>query len=118
MEKLIITAAVVGGITLPTQTQYLPITPQQIADEAVKAAEAGAACVHVHARNPKDGSPTTDLEIYKEIITRIKDRSNVVIGVTTGGGAGFTTEQRLKVVPAFKPELASCNMGSVSLSAR
>jgi uncharacterized protein (DUF849 family) len=118
MEKLIITAAVVGGITLPTQTQYLPITPQQIADEAVKAAEAGAACVHVHARNPKDGSPTTDLEIYKEIITRIKDRSNVVIGITTGGGAGFSTEQRLKVVPAFKPELASCNMGSVSLSAR
>jgi uncharacterized protein (DUF849 family) len=74
--------------------------------------------VHVHARNPKDGSPTTDLEIYKEIITRIKDRSNVVIGITIGGGAGFTTEQRLKVVPAFKPELASCNMGSVSLSAR
>jgi uncharacterized protein (DUF849 family) len=118
MEKLVITAAVAGGITLPTQTQYLPITPQQIADEAVRAAEAGAACVHIHARNPKDGSPTTELEVYKEIITRIKDRSNVVIGITTGGGAGFTTEQRLKVVPAFKPELASCNMGSVSLSAR
>jgi uncharacterized protein (DUF849 family) len=118
MEKLIITAAIVGGITLPTQTQYLPITPQQIADEAVKAAEAGAACVHVHARNPKDGSPTTDLEIYKSIITRIKERSNVVIGLTTGGGAGFDTKERLKVVPAFKPELASCNMGSVSLSVR
>ena len=118
MEKLIITAAIVGGITLPTQTQYLPITPQQIADEAVKSAEAGAACVHVHARNPKDGSPTTDLEIYKSIITRIKERSNVVIGITTGGGAGFSTKQRLEVVPAFKPELASCNMGSVSLSVR
>jgi len=118
MEKLIITAAIVGGITLPTQTEYLPITPQQIADEAVKAAEVGAACVHVHARNPKDGSPTTDLEIYKSIITRIKERSNIVIGITTGGGAGFDTKERLKVVPAFKPELASCNMGSVSLSAR
>jgi len=64
MEKLIITAAVVGGITLPTQTQYLPITPQQIADEAVRAAQAGAACVHIYARNPKDGSPTTELDVY------------------------------------------------------
>jgi len=118
MEKLIITAAVVGGITLPTQTQYLPVTPQQIAEEAVKAAEAGAACVHIHARNPKDGSPTVDLEIYRSIITRIKERSNVVIGVTTGGGAGFSPEERLKVVPTFKPELVSCNMGSTSLSAR
>ncbi len=105
-------------MTLSTQTPYLPITPEQIADEAVRSAQAGAACVHIHARNPKDGSPSVDLEIYKNIITRIKDRSNVVIGITTGGGSGFDTKERLKVVPLFKPELASCNMGSVSLSAR
>ncbi len=118
MDKLIITAAIVGGITLPTQTPYLPITPEEIADEAIRSAQAGAACVHIHARNPKDGSPSVDLEIYKKILTRIREKSNVVIGITTGGGAGFDTKERLKVVPTFKPELASCNMGSVSLSAR
>jgi len=103
MEKLIITAAVVGGITLPTQTQYLPITPQQIADEAVRAAQAGAACVHIHARNPKDGSPTTELEVYKEIITRIKDQSNVIIGITTGGGLDLLRNKGLKLCLLLNP---------------
>ena len=72
MEKLIITAAVTGSLTLPTLTPYLPLTPEQIADEAVRAAEAGAACVHIHARDPKDGRPSSDLEIYRKIITSIK----------------------------------------------
>ncbi len=118
MEKLIVSAAVVGGITIPTQTPYLPITPQQIADEAIAAANAGAACVHIHARNPADGRPTVDLAVFKEIITRIKEYSDVVIGLSTGVGAGFGPQERIKAIPAFRPELASCNMGSSCLSAR
>lgn len=118
MEKLIITCAVTGSLTVPTQTPYLPITPEQIADEAVRAAEAGAAMVHIHARDPKDGKPTSDLDTFRDIITRIKERSNVAIGLTTGGGVGMTVEERIKVVPAFKPELASYNMGPISFSAR
>lgn len=118
MEKLIITCAPTGSLTLPTQTPYLPITPEQIADDAVKAAEAGAAIVHIHARDPKDGKPTSDLETFRSILAQIKGRSNVVIGTTTGGGPGMTVEERLKVVPALRPELASFNMGPICNSAR
>lgn len=118
MEKLIITAAVTGSLTLPTVTPYLPITSEQIADEAVRAAEAGAACVHIHARDPKDGKPTSDLEIYRKIITSIKERSNVVIGITTGAAPGFSAEERVSVVREFRPEIASFNMGSIILSMR
>ncbi len=118
MDKLIITAAIVGGITLPTQTPYLPTKPEQIAGEAISAANAGAAIVHIHARNPEDARPSVDLEHYKDIIVKIKGQSNVVIGISTGGGSGFDVKDRIKVVPVFKPEVASCNMGSVALSAR
>lgn len=118
MDKLIITCAPTGSLTVPTQTPYLPITPEQIADEAVRAAEAGAAVVHIHARDPKDGKPISDLETFGDIITRIKQRSNVVIGLTTGGAGGMTPEERIKVVPTFKPELASFNMGPICFSLR
>lgn len=118
MEKLIITCAPTGSLTVPTQTPYLPITPEQIADEVVRAAGAGAAIVHIHARNPKDGKPSSDLETFRDIITRIKERSNVVIGLTTGGAGGMTPEERIKVVPTFKPELASFNMGPICFSLR
>jgi len=113
MEKLIITVAPTGSVTIPTQTPYLPITPEDIAKETVRAAEAGAAIVHIHARDPQDGKPTTDLEVFKDIITRIKERSDIIICLTTGGAPGMDVEERLAVVTAFKPELASFNMGSV-----
>lgn len=116
MDKLIITAAITGGVTMPVQTPYLPITPEQIADEAVMAAEAGAASVHIHARNPKDGHPSSDLEIYREIITRIKERSDVIVCITSGGALNATREERISVVPTFKPELASFNVGSMNFS--
>jgi uncharacterized protein (DUF849 family) len=116
MEKLIITAALTGNITLPTQTPYLPLTPQQIIDEAVKAADAGAASVHIHGRDSKTARPTTEPAVYREIATGIKARSNVIVCVTTGGTADMTPAQRAQVVPALKPELATFNMGSINFS--
>jgi uncharacterized protein (DUF849 family) len=116
MEKLMITAALTGNITLPTQTPYLPLTPQQIIDEAVKAADAGAASVHIHGRDPKTARPTTEPAVYSEIATGIKARSNVIVCVTTGGTADMTPAQRAQVVPALKPELATFNMGSINFS--
>jgi uncharacterized protein (DUF849 family) len=116
MEKLIITAALTGNITLPTQTPYLPLTPQQIIDDAVRAADAGAASVHIHGRDPKTARPTTEPAVYREIATGIKARSNVIVCVTTGGTADMTPAQRAQVVPALKPELATFNMGSINFS--
>ena len=116
MEKLIISAAITGNITLPVQTPYLPLTPQQIIDDAVRAANAGAASVHIHGRDPKTAKPTTDPAVYKEIASGIKARSNVIVCVTTGGTADMTPAQRAQVVPALKPELATFNMGSINFS--
>ncbi len=118
MEKLIISCAPTGSLTIPTQTPYLPITPAEISNEAIRAAEAGAAMVHIHARDPNDGRPTSSLEVFRDVITRIKEHSDVIIGLTTGGGAGMSLEDRIKVVPTFKPELASFNMGPVCMSLR
>jgi uncharacterized protein (DUF849 family) len=116
MEKLIITAALTGNITLPTQTPHLPLTPQQIIDEALRAANAGAASVHIHGRDPKTGRPTTDPAVYREIAAGIKARSNVIVCITTGGTAYMTPEERAQVVPALKPELATFNMGTINFS--
>jgi uncharacterized protein (DUF849 family) len=113
-DKVILTAAVTGAIHTPTMSPHLPVTPEQIADDAVGAAEAGAAIVHIHVRDPGNGKPTSDLELYRKVLTAIKGRSDVIINTTTGGGMGMTPEERLAVVPAFKPELASFNMGSMN----
>ena len=113
-SKVIINCAITGSIHIPTQSPYLPITPQQIADEAVKAAEAGAAIVHLHARNPETGQPSSDLGLIKEYCSEIHRRSDVIICTTTGAGLGMTPEDRLKVVAKFQPELASMNMGSIN----
>lgn len=115
-DKVILTAAVTGAIHTPTMSPYLPITSEQIADDAVKAAEAGAAIVHIHVRDPQTGKPTPDIELFRTVLTSIKKRSDVIINTTTGGGMGMTPQERLKVVPAFKPELASFNMGSMNFS--
>jgi len=114
MDKLIITAAITGSVHVPTMSDYLPMTPKQIADEAVRSAEAGAACVHLHSRNPENGMPSPNLDLFREILTSVKSRSDVIVGITTGGGYGMTVEQRAAVVPTFKPEMASFNMGSMN----
>ena len=115
-EKAVITAAITGSIHTPTMSEYLPITPQQIADEAVRAYEAGAAVCHVHARNPETGMPVPDVELMKQIITSIKSRCNIVVCITTGGGLGMTVEQRVAPVTLYKPELASFNAGSINFA--
>lgn len=113
-NKVIITAAITGAIHTPSMSPYLPTTPQEIIDDAVKAYEAGAAVVHIHARDPVSRKPTSDLAVYKEIVSGIKERCDVVICVTTGGGLGMSLEQRIATVPFLKPELSSCNAGSVN----
>jgi len=115
-DKVIITAAITGSIHTPTMSPYLPITPKEIADEAVRAYEAGAAVCHVHARDAKTGEPSSDLNLFKEIITSIKSRCNMIVCITTGGGFGMTTEERVAPVRLYKPELASFNAGSINFA--
>lgn len=111
-SKTVINCAVTGSIHIPSQTQYLPITPQQIIDEAIKSANAGAGTVHVHVRNPQTGQPSSDLGLFKEVLAEVNRRSNVILCPTTGGGLGMAPEERVRVVAELKPELATCNMGS------
>lgn len=114
MEKLIITAAITGSTTMPSQSEYLPIKPREIADETVRAWEEGAAVAHIHARNPVTGQPSSQLELFNEILDRIKQRCSIIVCITTGGGVGMTIEERVEVVPVFKPEMASFNLGSMN----
>jgi len=116
MSKAIITAAITGSIHTPSMTPYLPITPKQIADEAVRAYEAGAAVAHIHVRDPETGMPSPSLDLFREVLTEVKSRCNMIICTTTGGGLGMTTEQRVAVVKEFKPELASFNFGSMNFA--
>jgi uncharacterized protein (DUF849 family) len=112
LRKVIYTAAVTGAAATPTMSEYLPLTPKQIADDAVRSYEAGAAIAHVHARNPENGEPTANLDIFREILSDIKSRTDMVICVTTGGAG--TEQQRIAPIAEFKPELATLNCGSTS----
>jgi len=113
-SKIIITAAVTGATHTPSLSPYFPSTPDQIIEDAVKAHEAGAAVVHVHARDPKDGTPTPDINIMREIVSSIKKQCNAVVCITTGGAVWMSSEQRLAPAVELRPELASCNAGSVN----
>jgi uncharacterized protein (DUF849 family) len=112
--KVIITCAATGSIHTPSMSPYLPVTPAEIAKAAVGAAQAGAAIVHLHARNPKDGSPSQDPTLFHEFLPQIAVASDVVINLTTGGAATMTTEERLQPALQLKPEVASLNMGSMN----
>ncbi len=114
MAKAIVTAAITGSVHTPSMSPYLPITPEQIAEHSIRAHEAGAAIVHIHVRNPETGQPSQDANIVREVLSKIKSKCNVIINITTGGAAGMTTEERLRSVPTFKPELASFNAGSMN----
>ena len=112
--KVIITCAVTGAIHTPTMSPYLPISPEEIAEAAIGAAKAGAAIVHLHARNRKDGSPTQDPKVFMEFLPKIRAASDVVINLTTGGAPTMTVEERLRPAAELKPEVASLNMGSMN----
>jgi 3,5-dioxohexanoate:acetyl-CoA acetone transferase len=111
-RKAIISCAVTGAIHVPSLTPHLPITPQQIADQAVGAAEAGAAILHLHARDPDTGRPTPDPDVYAQFVPDIFERTDAVINITTGGGLGMSLDERLAAARRFNPELCSLNMGS------
>src|SRR5689334_16823601 len=113
-RKVIITCAVTGSVHTPTMTPYLPITPDQIAQESVAAAEAGAAIIHLHARDPKDGRPTPNPDMFMQFLPRIKQNSDAVVNITTGGSLGMSIEDRLAAPLRAKPELCSLNMGSMN----
>ena len=113
-KNVIITAAITGAVHIPSMSEYLPITPEAIITEAVAANLAGAAIVHIHARNPETGQPTGDPVLMKKITDGIRNRCDVVIGITTGGAIGMSSAERLAAVPSCKAELASCNAGSVN----
>jgi len=113
-NKVIITCAITGGIHTPSMSPYLPVTAQEIADSAVAAAEAGAAIVHLHARNPEDGRPDQRPEAFEPFLRDIKRRSDVVLNITTGGAPGMTVEERVQPAAVWKPEVASMNMGSMN----
>jgi uncharacterized protein (DUF849 family) len=112
--KVIITCAVTGAIHTPTMSPHLPITPEEIAEAAIGAAKAGAAIVHLHAREPKDGRPTQDPAMFMKFLPQIKAASDVVINLTTGGAPTMTVEERLRPAAELKPEVASLNMGSMN----
>lgn len=113
-RKVIITCAVTGSIHTPSMSPHLPVTPEQIADEAVAAAEAGAAIVHLHARNPADGRPDQSPEAFAPFLRVIKQRSDVVVNLTTGGSPFMTVEERVRPAATWQPEVASLNMGSMN----
>ena len=113
-HKVIITCAVTGAIHTPSMSPHLPVTPDEIAAEAIAAAEAGAAIVHLHARDPKTGKPDQSPEAFAPFLPRIKQACNAVINLTTGGGPGMLVAERVRPAATFKPEVASLNMGSMN----
>ena len=113
-RKVIITCAVTGAIHTPSMSKYLPVSPNEIADAAILAADAGASILHLHARDPSNGKPTQDPAVFEEILPKIKKESDAVINITTGGSPHMTVEERMMPASVFKPELASLNMGSMN----
>ena len=113
-EKIIITCAVTGGVHTPTMSDALPCTADEIAEQSIAAAQAGASILHLHARNPETGEPTADPEAYMQFLPRIKQATDAVVNITTGGGVTMSLEERLAAPLQAKPEMCSLNMGSMN----
>ena len=116
MSKLIISCAVTGGVHVPSMSDALPLTPAQIAAESIAAADAGAAVIHLHARDPQNGSPSPDPAIYAQFLPVIKQRTGAVVNITTGGSLTMSLEDRLAAAVRFRPEMCSLNMGSINFA--
>jgi uncharacterized protein (DUF849 family) len=114
MDEVIISAAISGGMTVPTQSKAIPVTPEEIIESAVGAYEAGAAIVHIHVREPETGRPSSDLGLFREVLRGIKERCPVIVQPTTGGGQGMTIDERAAVLTEFEPEMATFNTGSIN----
>jgi len=115
-RKVILTCAVTGSMHTPTMSEYLPLTPDQIRDESIAAAQAGASVLHLHARNPNDGSPTGDPDVYAQYLPAIHEATDAVINLTTGGSPTMSVEERLAAAARFEPEMCSLNMGSLNFA--
>ena len=113
-RSVIITCAPTGGIHTPTMSPHLPVTPDEIADASIEAAQAGAAIIHLHARNPETGQPDPRPELFEEFMPKISASCNAVLNVSTGGGLGMTREERLRAAVSTSPEMASLNVGSLN----
>jgi uncharacterized protein (DUF849 family) len=115
-NKVVITCAVTGSIHTPTMSDVLPITPDEIATQAIAAAEAGASVLHLHARDPNDGRPTADPKIFMQFLPRIKQSCDAVVNITTGGSVKMTIEERLAAPLLASPEMCSLNMGTMNFA--
>lgn len=115
-DKVIITCAVTGAVHTPTMSDALPLTPEDIARQAIDAAEAGAAILHLHARDPSNGEPTPDPDVFMQFLPRIKQATDAVVNITTGGGLKMTLAERLAAPLKAKPEMCSLNMGSINFA--
>lgn len=113
-RSVIITCAPTGGIHTPTMSPHLPVTPDEIADASIEAAQAGAAIIHLHARNPETGQPDPRPELFEEFMPKISASCDAVLNVSTGGGLGMTREERLRAAVSTSPEMASLNVGSLN----
>lgn len=116
-DPVIITCAITGGIHTPTMSPHLPITPDEIAQSAIEAAEAGAAILHLHARNPDTGRPVQDPDMFMRFLPRIKQSTDAVLNITTGGGLGMSLDERIAPALRAKPEVCSLNMGTMNFGA-
>jgi uncharacterized protein (DUF849 family) len=115
-NKVIITCAVTGSIHTPSMSPYLPVTPDDITRDAVAAAEAGAAMIHLHARDPETGKPSPSPDVFKQFLPRIKQQTAAILNISTGGGLGMTLDERLAAAKWARPEVASMNMGSMNFN--
>src|SRR4051794_40042649 len=113
-RKVIVSCAITGSIHVPSQSDHLPVTPSQIAEQAIGAAQAGATVLHLHARDPQTGRPTPDPDVFAQFLPRIAERCDVVINISTGGGHGMSLAERTAAARHFAPELCSLNMGSMN----
>ena len=112
--KVIISCAITGAIHTPTMSPHIPITPDEIAQASIEAAEAGASIIHLHARDPEDGKPTPSPDVFMEFLPRIKQNTDSVVNITTGGGLGMSVDERIAAAVVAEPEVTSLNMGSMN----
>ena len=116
MSKIIISCAITGAVHTPTMSEYLPVTPDEIAQQSIDAAHAGAAIIHLHARDPEDGRPTASANVFLRFLPQIAEQTDAVINITTGGSISMSLEDRLQAARALSPEMASLNMGSLNFA--